>query len=157
MKKFCMLSVGFLLAALPLCAQADDTFLQDDIAQIKEDLKVLQRQIYRDKNDTTVPQASVSNFQIRLGEYDQMIRDMNGKVENIEFQVKTLEKELKTLSQDIDLRFEQMEKKIAIQPQTAKENSPKVQAKPIAAKKASGGKQPPPGANFRQKNYTNRH
>lgn len=139
MKKFCMLSVGFLLAALPLCAQADDTFLQDDIAQIKEDLKVLQRQIYRDKNDTTVPQASVSNFQIRLGEYDQLIRDMNGKVENIEFQVKTLEKELKTLSQDIDLRFEQMDKKMALQPQAAKENSPKAQTKPVAAKKASGG------------------
>ena len=38
---------------------------------LKEDLVVVQRQLYRDKADSTAPQESVSNIQVRLGEYDQ--------------------------------------------------------------------------------------
>ena len=110
MKKFCFLALNAAVFFSSLPAKAADSYLQDEIDQIKSDIVVIQRQLYREKSDTTAPKESVSNFQVRLGEYDQMIRDMNGKVENVEYRLKTLEKKLETFDKDIDLRFEQIKK-----------------------------------------------
>ena len=116
MRKAYLFGLG-LLFTLPLYnAQADEVSLQQEINQLKDDVMVIQRQLYRDKNDTTAPQESVSNVQMRLGEYDQMIRDMNGKVENIEFRLSTLEKKMEMIDKDVELRFSQMQKKGGIAP-----------------------------------------
>lgn len=119
---FCLFS---LFLSTSFSANANDIYLQDEINQIKEDIITIQRQLYRDKNDTTAPKESVSNFQIKLGEYDQMIRDMNGKVENIEYRLNTLEKKIEMFDKDIELRFEQMKKQTNFAPNSQ-------QSKPIA-------------------------
>ncbi len=125
----------YLLGALCFCcsinAHAEEQYIQDQINQIKDDIVVIQRQLYRDKNDSTAPKESVSNFQIKLGEYDQMIRDMNGKVENIEFRLKNIEKKMETFDKDIDLRFEQFKKQVTAAP------VPKVSNQKKAAKTAT--------------------
>ena len=126
MKKFYLL--GVLCFCCSLNAHAAEQYIQDQIDQIKDDIVVIQRQLYRDKNDSTAPKESVSNFQVRLGEYDQMIRDMNGKVENIEFRLKNLEKKMETFDKDIDLRFEQFKKQVSVAPApkaASKNNKPK--------------------------------
>ena len=110
MRKAYLFGVSMLLA-LPVSVQAEELSLQQEINQLKDDIVVIQRQLYRDKNDTTAPQESVSNVQMRLGEYDQIIRDMNGKVENIEYRLSTLEKKIEMIDKDVDLRFSQMQKK----------------------------------------------
>lgn len=109
MKKFYFLFLGFLVSPL-FSAKAEDSFLREDVEKLKEDMVMVQRQLYRDKNDSTAPQESVSNIQVRLGEYDQLLRDMNGKVENIEYRLSVIEKKIETFDKDIDLRFEQMKK-----------------------------------------------
>lgn len=111
MRKAYLFSCGMLLALPIFNAHADEISLQQEINQLKDDMVVIQRQLYRDKNDTTAPQESVSNVQMRLGEYDQMIRDMNGKVENIEYRLSTLEKKMEMIDKDVELRFSQMQKK----------------------------------------------
>ena len=111
MKKFYVFGLGLMFVANSAFAQADVSYLQEQLNQLKEDMTVVQRQLYREKNDTTAPQESVSNVQMRLGEYDQLIRDMNGKVENIEYRLNTLEKKMEVIEKDIDLRFSQMSKK----------------------------------------------
>lgn len=116
MKKNHLLYLGLFLGFSAFSAQADEAFIRDEINQIKDDIVVLQRQIYRDKNDTSAPTESVSTFQIKLGEYDQMIRDMNGKVENIEFRLNSLEKKMEMIDKDIDLRFSQMKKQTSTAP-----------------------------------------
>jgi len=108
MKKAYLFCLGLLLTD-PAFAQVQDN-LQGQIDQIKEDIVVMQRQLYRDKNDTVAPQESVSNVQMRLGEYDQMIRDMNGKVESIEYRLNTLEKKIEMIGKDTELRFSQMQR-----------------------------------------------
>ena len=112
MRRFSLLLFGTALITGSLPAKAADSYLQDEIDQIKSDIVVIQRQLYREKSDTTAPKESVSNFQVRLGEYDQMIRDMNGKVENVEYRLKTLEKKLETFDKDIAIRFEQIKKQM---------------------------------------------
>ncbi len=94
-------------------AQADDVYLRDEINQIKDDIVVLQRQLYREKADVEAPKESVSDFHIRFGEYDQMIRDMNGKVESIEYRLAALEKKMDAIDKDIELRFSQMKRQTA--------------------------------------------
>lgn len=133
MKKFCFLALNAAVFFSSLPAKATDSYLQDEIDQIKSDIVVIQRQLYREKSDTTAPKESVSNFQVRLGEYDQMIRDMNGKVENVEYRLKTLEKKLETFDKDIDLRFEQIKKQMtAVSVSRQGKNGQKAAAKPLA-------------------------
>ncbi len=109
MKKYLLLFVSVIIS---VSANAEDSLLREDINKLKEDLVVVQRQLYRDKTDTTAPQESVSNIQVKLGEYDQFIRDINGKVENIEFRLSQLEKKIETFDKDIELRFEQFKRSI---------------------------------------------
>lgn len=133
MKNAYLLFGGFLLTVSAFSAKAD--YLQDEINQIKDDIVVIQRQLYREKNDTTTaPQESVSNVQVRLGEYDQMIRDMNGKVENIEYRLNTLEKKIEMIDKDIELRFTQMKRQAeSSAPKTTKTTKPTATSTPAPA------------------------
>jgi len=133
MRKAYLFGFGMLLTLPIYNASAEEVSLQQELNQLKEDIVVIQRQLYRDKNDTTAPQESVSNVQMRLGEYDQMIRDMNGKVENIEFRLSTLEKKMEMIDKDVELRFSQMQKKGGV---TAPVKSTSAANAPKAALKA---------------------
>lgn len=132
MKKAYLYCFGLLLATPALAAWEDTSSLQADVNQLKEDMVVVQRQLYRDKNNNVAPQESVSNVQVRLGEYDQMIRDMNGKVESIEYRLSTLEKKMEMIDKDIELRFNQMQRQggSATAPST-KGTTSSVAAKPL--------------------------
>ncbi|MCM1324519.1 MAG: tol-pal system protein YbgF [Acetobacter sp.] len=111
MKRINLFSDALLLASVfTFTALADDTYLRDELDQIKDDIVVLQRQMYREKAELDAPKEEVSDFHVRFGEYDQMIRDMNGKVENIEFRLNNLEKKMEMIDKDIDLRFSQLKK-----------------------------------------------
>ena len=101
---------GLVLFSGLTTANADDFMLREDIDKLKEDMVIVQRQLYRERNDTTAPVESTSNVQIRMGEYDQLIRDMNGKVENIEYRLGLLEKKIETFDKDIELRLEQFKR-----------------------------------------------
>ncbi len=113
MKKNHLICLSIFLSSFSLIANADDMLLREDVNKLKEDVLILQRKVYHDKNDTTAPEASVSNFQIRLGEYDELIRNINGKVENIEYRLNQLEKKLDGFDKDIELRFEQFKNHLA--------------------------------------------
>jgi len=133
MKKAYLLCFGLLFALPAFNASAEDYALRQEINQLKDDIVVLQRQLYREKNDTTAPQESVSNVQVRMGEYDQMIRDMNGKVENIEYRLSTLEKKMEMIDKDIELRFSQMKRQGGVAPTPQANNSrPAVSSAPVA-------------------------
>lgn len=108
--KRCYQIFSILLSFLAADATADDMYLRDEINQLRDDVIVLQRQMYREKAEAEAPKGEVSDLHIRFGEYDQMIRDMNGKVENIEYRLNALEKKIEMIDKDIELRFSQMKK-----------------------------------------------
>lgn len=144
MKRIYLLSLGVLLSA-SLGAKADDASLRDELAQIKDDITVIQRQLYRERSDLSnnQPTSGASTAQVRLGEYGEMIREMNGKVENIEYRLNTLEKKLDGFNKDIELRFEQFKRQISTAtpaPQAKKNSAPA--AKNTAINKAPTGTKP---------------
>lgn len=134
MKKSCLF-LGILFAVPAFAVKADDAYLRDEINQIKDDIVVLQRQMYREKAEAEAPKESVSDFHVRFGEYDQMIREMNGKVEGIEYRLNTLEKKMEMIDKDIELRFSQLKKHADISPAPKPSNNNKNTNKAVKAPK----------------------
>lgn len=112
----CFLLSGCLLAAtVPAWANSD---MQKELDDLREDLKVLQRQIYRgagssaDSVKSSVvsdEQAAAGNVQVKIGEYDEVIRKVNGRMDTLEYQVKQLENKLDKINRDMEIRFKILE------------------------------------------------
>lgn len=85
--------------------------IQEQIDAIKEEMMILQRKVYRDNTDSSVYESNPARAEVKIGEYDQVIRNLNGKVEELEFKVKTLEEKINTINKDIDIRFRLLEGK----------------------------------------------
>lgn len=82
--------------------------LQKDIESLREDVLSLQRQSYRENAEN--PQKS-SDVQIRLGQLEEQMRSLNGKVEELEYKIKTFDDKVARVNKDIDTRFNLLEGK----------------------------------------------
>ncbi len=105
-KMFLMSSV-MLFAAAPAGAQMA---LEDQIEALREDVVVLQRQAYRDK-DAGISAGSSQEVIVRLGEMDENLRQAVGKIDELQYKIKTLEDKINLINKDVDLRLSQMEGK----------------------------------------------
>jgi len=93
-------------------AQAQEIIgMQEQIDAIKEEMMFLQKKIYRDKVDSEVLESNPARAEVKIGEYDQIIRNLNGKIEEIEHKLKTLDEKIDTVNKDIDIRFRLLEGK----------------------------------------------
>ncbi len=110
-----LLSGSLLLAAMPAKANSD---MQKEIDDLREDLMVLQRQIYRGAGSSgevsksaavSQEQAAAGNVQVKIGEYDEVIRKVNGRMDTLEYQVKQLESKLDKINRDMEIRFKILE------------------------------------------------
>lgn len=109
------LLLGGLLLAVPAMANSD---MQKEIDDLREDLMVLQRQIYRGVGNSTESsksaavtqdQAAAGNVQVKIGEYDEVIRKVNGRMDTLEYQVKQLDSKLDKINRDMEIRFKILE------------------------------------------------
>ena len=105
------------IAALVLCSLlfAPDVFAQDymslsqEIDALKEEVLILNRKVYRDQADAAV--SVTSSASVGLGEYDEIIRNMSGKIEELEYKIKQLDERISALNKDVDTRFNILEGK----------------------------------------------
>ncbi len=105
------------IAALVLCSLlfAPQVFAQDymslsqEIDALKEEVLILNRKVYRDQADAAV--SVTSSTSTGLGEYDEIIRNMNGKIEELEYKIKQLDERISALNKDVDTRFNILEGK----------------------------------------------
>ena len=96
----------------PFSLQAQDIIgIQEQIDAIKEEMMLLQRKVYRDNEDASVYESNPARAEVKIGEYDQVIRNLNGKVEELDYKLKTLEEKINTINKDIDVRFRLLEGK----------------------------------------------
>lgn len=109
-----MNNIKYMLSGLLLCgfcatANAQSlSSLQNDINILREDVLSLQRQNYRDNAEN--PQKS-SDVQVRLGQLEEQVRSLTGKVEELEYRIKTFDDKVALINKDIDVRFKMLEGK----------------------------------------------
>lgn len=127
-----LLTLAAFMGAAPLKAQ-DAVVLQQEMAEIREDIQLLRRQYYNSRN---------GDQEVKIGRLDEIVRTANGRMDEIEHQIKQLNEKLDLINKDIDVRMKLLEgKKIEGGSGIVADNSPKFAA-PVAegaAKALVGG------------------
>lgn len=96
---FVLATFGFSLRS-----QAQDyTGFQDQLDDIKEELKIIHQKVYYDQANAAV--SVTTNGAGNLSEYDEIIRNLNGKFEELDYKIKQLNDRLDAMNKDIDTRF----------------------------------------------------
>lgn len=126
MKNIKCLLLGVALCVWSMSASAQSlSSLQKDIASLREDVLSLQRQNYRENAEN--PQKS-SDVQVRLGQLEEQMRSLNGKVEELEYQIKTFNDKVSLINKDIDARFNLLEGKAVAASPVSVDTTPKFSA-----------------------------
>lgn len=105
-----ILAVSSLLVLMASAAQAQNLSLEREVRSLREDLQVLQRQSYREKDGGISP-ASAQDVAVRMGEFDETLRTTVGKIDEMEFKIKSLEEKINLINKDIDFRLKTLEGK----------------------------------------------
>lgn len=115
---YCGLLFGAWAVSSPAWAVSS---LEQDVAALKEDVMVLQRQLYRAGNgnvpaavETPVAETPSApsldgDARLKIGEYDESIRKLTGRVDTLEYQVKQLNMKIDKFNRDMDIRFKILE------------------------------------------------
>ena len=83
--------------------------VQDQLDDIREELKIIHQKVYYDQANASV--SVTTNGAGNLSEYDEIIRNLNGKFEELDYKVKQLDERLNVINKDIDTRFKLLEGK----------------------------------------------
>ena len=103
MKKYWLfIFVSFLAVASTAKAQ-DVSVLQQELEDMREDIKILQRRAYNneDKGDTVV----------QVSRLDEQVRSTSGKLDELEYKIKQLDEKIDMINRDIDVRIKLLEGK----------------------------------------------
>jgi len=93
---------GILCGSTSVYAQ-DLVGVQDQIDDIKEELKIIHQKVYYDQTNAAV--SVTTQGAGNLSEYDEIIRNLNGKFEELDYKIKQLDERLTSMNKDIDTRF----------------------------------------------------
>ena len=100
---------GFMaVAAVFLSAQT--AAIERELAALREDVQVLQRQAYRDKENGITP-ASAQDVAVKMGAFDETLRQLVGHVDELEYKLKQLQEKMELMNKDIDVRIKMIEGK----------------------------------------------
>lgn len=108
MKKFLWLTL--ILVNLCFLKNVKAAEYQQELRQLREDIQVLQRQMYR-SNESSQKTVSSENSTIqgKIGEYDETIRKLNGRLDELENAIKQNESKLDKINRDMEIRFKILE------------------------------------------------
>ncbi len=101
----CFLTGALLLAAAPAWAVSDNA-LQRQIDALREDMQVMQRQMYRSQGG-----EAGENITVRVSNMDENLRDLIGRADMLEHQLKTLDEKINMINKDMDVRLKMIEGK----------------------------------------------
>ena len=135
MKRFFYL--GILLSLVFVCP-ANAGGVDSELANIREELQVLQRQMYRNNDNVQQENSSaMSDVQKKLTSWEETMRQYNGRQDELEHQMQQLEQKLDKLNRDIEIRFKILEgRPIPNELTTSTITMPQTYAAPVAEKGA---------------------
>ena len=103
MKKYWLFIFFFFLSVASTAKAQDVSVLQQELEDIREDIKILQRRAYNneDKGDTVV----------QVSRRDEQVRSTSGKLDELEYKIKQLDEKIDMINRDIDVRIKLLEGK----------------------------------------------
>ena len=106
------------------CLAQDATVIMQELSDIREDLKILQRQTYN---------TETSELEVKFGHTDELIRSTAGRLDEMEHKITELSEKIDLINKDMDIRMKLLEgKQISAEDMSAMpDNSPKFSA-PVA-------------------------
>lgn len=107
LKVFALMS-GIAVFSVPAYAQQFGV-LEAEVEALKEDVRALQRDAYRTKNDNALAPSSPADMALRMGEFDENLRTINGKLDEMSYKIKMLDERLTMINRDIDIRIKMLE------------------------------------------------
>ena len=111
MKKFRVIALAAVLAGVSGTALAQTETFEEELAQLREDVTFLQRQVYQNNNADVNSLTSSKNVSVQIGQFDELLRQVIGKTDELEFKIKKLNERLDVMNKDIDVRFKMLEGK----------------------------------------------
>lgn len=87
--------------SMPAAAQ-DVTVIMQELSDVREDLKILQRQMYNDGG---------SDLVVTVGQLDELIRSTAGRLDELDHKIKQLDEKIDLINKDIDVRMKLLEGK----------------------------------------------
>ena len=110
MKKILYFGLFGVVLLLNNAAKAAD--LSRELDQLREDVKVLQRQVYRGvESSEKGASAANSDFQAKVTQWEENVRKLNGRIDEMEHDIKDVEKKLDKINRDMEIRFKILEGK----------------------------------------------
>ena len=111
MKMFKAIILAAAVAVFSETALAQTGSFEEELAQLREDVTFLQRQVYKDNNTGADSLTSSKNVSVQIGQFDELLRQVIGRTDELEFKIKKLNERLEVMNKDIDVRFKLLEGK----------------------------------------------
>ena len=105
-----VLALVMILMSVPSRAQ-EIIGIQEQIDALKEEMMILQRKVYRENADAPINNINPGQAEAKLTQYDEIIRSLNGKIDELEYKINQLEEKIDTMNKDNDVRFKLLEGK----------------------------------------------
>ena len=101
---------GVLAGVLLFAGTSQAADLENELRTLREDVMVLQRQVYRGtEKENKAASAENAGVQQKIGEYDEAIRKINGRLDELEYKVKQSNDKVDKLNRDIEIRMKILE------------------------------------------------
>ncbi len=108
------------------------TALHMELEQLREDVVVLQRQLYREQQNGISP-ASAQDVAVKITQFDEDLRKAVGKIDEMEYKIKMLNERMDVMNKDFDIRFKMIEGSSLENLRGANQNAePKLHDAPVA-------------------------
>lgn len=85
--------------------------VQEQIDALKEEMMILQRKVYRENTDAPLNLVNPGKTEAKMTQYDEIIRSLNGKIDELEYKINQLDSKIDTMNKDNDVRFKLLEGK----------------------------------------------
>ena len=133
MKQFLYYTIAFVTLFGAGCAEA--ATLEKELSDLREDVKILQRQMYRENNKTN---AASGEVQGKISEYDEIIRKLNGRMDELEHQLSDNNAKIEKYNRDMEIRLKILEgRPIPSELSAPAPNIPATYAAPVAKNAAA--------------------
>lgn len=105
-----------------------------ELDQIREDVKVLQRQVYRGvESSEKGASAANSDFQAKVTQWEENVRKLNGRIDEMEHSIKNIDQKLDKINRDMEIRFKILEgKPVPTELSTSMPSLPQTYDAPVA-------------------------